>query len=135
MSYKIQLEGKKINEVMKVGNIIRIDHKGFSLSSVIELNDWKYEVQSSHDNGEVTIYYIKLIAKRELIEYNGKRFVTKNSYELGIENAMFDDERNRFIPFWYIYDKGTNEILDEDGGEGARNNLKRKCDIINSKFS
>ncbi|MFW6242916.1 MAG: hypothetical protein ACOC2W_02045 [bacterium] len=60
-----------------------------------------------------------------------KRFVTKNSWELGIDSTHRDDN-NKEIPTWYVYDKKTKEISDEgDYGQGARSRMKKICNQLN----
>jgi hypothetical protein len=134
--YIIQTEGRELKEVLKVGNTVRIDHMGLSVSNVTELNDFNYEVKKGHENGEYTVFYVTIIGKKQLNKYTGKRYVTKNSYNLGIDSEIWDDEKEKYIPFWYIYDKATNTTIEgyEDAGEGARGRLKRQCNKLNNKY-
>ena len=118
--YKIYLEDRPVNEVIRKGNTIRIDG---SVSEALEteLKGWTIE----EGKGLSDVHYITLTEYNKPVKknYTGKRFVTKSAWAIGQESSWTDDKEVEH-PYWYIYDKLT-EAVSNDSYSSNQGEIKK----------
>jgi hypothetical protein len=143
---KIQTEGREMKEVIRVGNVVRID-LGYKerLRDVLELRGFQFEATKGHELANGTrVYYVTITGVMEVKEQpkqvkkassSKKRYVIKNAIELGIESGYVDDRTGKWVPTWYVWDKKENDLVEGImyEGEGAKAMAKRDADFYNTQ--